>query len=248
MGRTFNSEVIVVRTLRYREADSLVTFVSPQHGRIGAIAKGARKTSSRRGGRLQPITRLNAQFHPGRTLATVTQVESIDVYRGIKGSLLKVVTAEAGCELAMLLMQEEQPAPDTYQTLVDFLGGLDQGLDEESLGRLVAAELALLADAGFRPTLEHCAGCRTSTLLETFSYGRGGLLCASCSEHEAGAFRIQPPLSMRIRDLARGDGLTTPTRHDEAASAIVDGFITFHIGSSLRSYPIVKHLFTVQGG
>src|SRR3954447_11761581 len=83
----FKTEAVVLRSIRYGEADRILHLYSRDHGRIGAIAKGARRVKSRLGGRLEPLARVNLVLRQGRgDLATVTGVDTVDAHPGLRES------------------------------------------------------------------------------------------------------------------------------------------------------------------
>src|SRR5436190_11607970 len=85
MPGSFKSEAIVLRSIRYGEADRILHLYTPDHGRLGAIAKGARRARSRFGARLEPFFHVDAVLHEGRSeLLTVTGVDTIATHGALR--------------------------------------------------------------------------------------------------------------------------------------------------------------------
>ncbi len=76
----YRDEAVVLRTHKLGEADRIITLLTRQHGRVRAVAKGVRRTTSRWGSRLEPFTHVDLQLAEGRNLDTITQAETIDPF------------------------------------------------------------------------------------------------------------------------------------------------------------------------
>jgi DNA repair protein RecO (recombination protein O) len=119
----YRAEGVVLRTHKLGEADRIVTLLTREHGRVRAVAKGVRRTTSRIGGRLEPFNHVDVQMYTGRTLDGVTQVETLAAYgAGLSGDYARWTTGQAMLETAERLTPEEgQPALQQFLLLV---GGL----------------------------------------------------------------------------------------------------------------------------
>lgn len=199
-GKTFKTEAVILRSIRYGEADRILHLYSPTHGRQGAIAKGVRKPRSRFGGRLEPFFRLNLVLHRGRgDLATVSAAETIQGFPALRASGEALTAAAQACDSVLRLLDSTDPNPPAYNLLCRYLLLLDTvaaadrgegGSDEEGrAGRALAFRLKLVLAAGFAPELAACAGCGSREHLEGFSGAAGGVVCASC---QSGAFTLLP--------------------------------------------------------
>src|SRR5207302_2274538 len=82
--RLYRDQGVVLRTIRLGEADRIVTLVTEGHGKVRAVAKGVRKTKSRFGGRLEPLSHVSMLLYEGRELDIVTQAEALDHFRVIR--------------------------------------------------------------------------------------------------------------------------------------------------------------------
>src|SRR5450432_335708 len=77
----YRDEAVVLRVHKLGESDRIVTLLTRRHGRVRAVAKGVRRTTSKFGARLEPFGHIDVQIAEGRgTLSTVAQVEGIDLY------------------------------------------------------------------------------------------------------------------------------------------------------------------------
>ncbi len=189
MSRSVKTEAVVLRSLRFGEADRILHLYSAQEGRIGAIAKGARRPRSRFGGRLEPFFRLNLVLYRGRgDLATVTSASTIDGYGRLRSSGDAIGAAARGCDAVLRLLDAAEPNRPAYNLLCRYLGILDaEGGGGADLGTALAFRLKLALAAGFSPELASCARCGEAEHLTGFSGAAGGVVCSSC---EMGSFGL----------------------------------------------------------
>jgi DNA repair protein RecO (recombination protein O) len=189
-GTTLKTEAVVLRSIRYGEADRILHLYSADRGRIGAIAKGARRPKSRFGGRLEPFFRLNLILHEGRgDLLTVTGVATVDGYPRLRASGPALNAAARACDAVLRLLDSPDPNPPAYNLLCRYLAILDDPAAERGarLETALAFRLKLALAAGFAPELAACASCGESDHLTGFSGAAGGVVCAGC---EAGSFPL----------------------------------------------------------
>jgi DNA repair protein RecO (recombination protein O) len=185
----FKTEAVVLRSIRYGEADRVLHLYSSTRGRIGAIAKGSRRPRSRFGGRLEPFFRLDLVLHEGRgELATVTSAATLDGYPRLRESGPALDAAGRGCDAVLRLFDAAESNPAAYNVLCRYLALLDgQGSPEPGLGTALAFRLKLTLAAGFVPELASCARCGEVDGLVGFSGAAGGVVCGAC---EGGAFEL----------------------------------------------------------
>ncbi|HET7177825.1 MAG TPA: DNA repair protein RecO, partial [Solirubrobacterales bacterium] len=125
-GKTLKTEAIVLRSIRYGEADRILHLYSAARGRIGAIAKGARRPRSRFGGRLEPFFRLDLVLHEGRgELLTVTGAATVDGYPRLRSSGPALTAAARACDAVLRLLDSVEPNPPAYNLLCRYLALLD---------------------------------------------------------------------------------------------------------------------------
>ena len=126
MPGILKTEAVVLRSIRFGEADRILHLYSTARGRIGAIAKGARRPRSRFGGRLEPFFRLDLVLHEGRgDLATVTSAATVDGYPSLRSSGPALAAAARGCDAVLRLLDAADPNPPAYNLLCRYLSLLD---------------------------------------------------------------------------------------------------------------------------
>jgi DNA repair protein RecO (recombination protein O) len=176
----YRDQGVVLRTWKLGEADRIIVLATAGHGKVRAVAKGVRKTKSRLGGRLEPLTNVNLLMYEGRELDIVSQVETIDHFRAIREDLERMTDAMALLEVVDQVAQEREANPRLYQMLVGAL----RSLAEIRAPLLVPAFFwKLLSLEGAHPLLGQCATCGLSGAevdLVAFDLTEGGALCRSC--------------------------------------------------------------------
>ena len=190
MAGSFKTEAVVLRSIRFGEADRILHLYSAERGRIGAIAKGARKPRSRFGGRLEPFFRLDLVLHEGRgDLSTVTSAETRDGYGHLRSDGDALGAAARGCDAVLRLLDAAEPNPPAYSLLCRYLEVLDRRAavgEESGLPAALSFRLKLALTAGFAPELASCARCGERDHLSGFSGAAGGVVCPSCERDSFG--------------------------------------------------------------
>jgi DNA repair protein RecO (recombination protein O) len=185
---SFKTEAVVLRSIRFGEADRILHLYSAERGRIGAIAKGARKPRSRFGGRLEPFFRLSLVLYEGRSeLLTVTAAETLAGHPRLREHAGALDGAARACEAVARVFDDGDPHAGVYHLLANELALLDHEPARASRANALAFRLKLLLAAGFAPQLAACASCGERDHLAGFSGAAGGVVCAAC---EASAFPL----------------------------------------------------------
>lgn len=185
-SRAVKTEAVVLRSMRYGEADRILHMYTPHRGRVGAIAKGVRRARSRFGGRLEPFFRLHVELHEGRgELLTVTGAQTIDGHARLRGDARALDAAARACDAVGRLFETSEPHPGVFNLLCRQLALLDAGAGGHASA--LAFRLKLLLAAGLAPQLAACASCGEQEHLVGFSGAAGGVVCSAC---EAGSFPL----------------------------------------------------------
>ncbi len=188
MPGSFKTEAIVLRSIRYGEADRILHLYSRERGRIGAVAKGVRRPKSRFGGRLEPLFRVGLILHEGRgELHTVTSVETVHPHSALREDREALARATEACVAVLRLFDSAEPNVPAYNLLCHELALLDSSPAVAGRAQALAFRLKLLLAAGFVPELAACASCGEREHLGAFSATAGGVVCAAC---EAGSFSL----------------------------------------------------------
>ena len=225
------TEAVVLRSMRYGEADRILHLYTPEHGRMSAIAKGSRRPNSRFGGRLEPFFRLHMDLHEGRSeLLTVTGAETVEGYRHLRTNARALDAAARACDAVGRLFETSEGHPAVFNLLCNALSLLDREPSQAGPARALAFRLKLLVAAGLTPRLAACVSCGGSTSLTRFTGAGGGMLCEDCwssatleESQRAGAFPLgEEAMRFMALSLSRAlaeapDGTPTALRQVERA-------------------------------
>jgi DNA repair protein RecO (recombination protein O) len=203
-SRTAKTEAVVLRSIRFGEADCVLHLYTLAKGRVGAIAKGVRKTKSRFGARLEPFSHVELLLHEGRgELHTVRGADLIRSHERSRSDGYRLAVGHIGLESMLRLFVEQeanQPAFHALTRFLDLLDDVEATLPAQpALDPLVLSfQLKLVWLSGYLPHLTGCAACGEEKPLVGFSARAGGSVCASC---EAGAVPISPEGFVGLRAL-----------------------------------------------
>ena len=213
--RSIKTEALVMGSMRLGDADRIVRLYTRERGRVSAVAKGVRRALSRIGGRLEPFSVVHVVLHPGRSLYTVTGVETIRAMAEMREALFRIEAGGRLMEAASRLLAGEESNPGAFNLLVRTVGRLARAQDAAEAQLVEVSGVAkLILLQGFAPELTCCVSCGRETDLVAFSPGDGGAVCGACLSssapqgREAGgeclhAFRtlLECPLGELPRDL-----------------------------------------------
>lgn len=185
MTKLYTVDALVIKGYDYGEADKILTLYTREQGKVQAIAKGVRKPTSRIRGGVQLFTHSRMLLYRGRTLDTVTQAESQEVFAGIREDLIRLTCASYISELLDAAVPDREPNQRIFILTLMCLGLL-LGDDPELSIRLY--EMRLLHLLGYRPSLTNCNVCHNSLEGSLFklSAETGGLVCKNCSAEISG--------------------------------------------------------------
>ena len=223
---------MVLRTVPLGEADRIVTLMTEGHGRVRAVAKGIRRTTSKFGSRLEPTTHVAVQLYLGRELDTITQAETITHMTNTRDDLHRFSRANVMLETVDQVSPEREPNPPLYKMLVGGLTSLD---DADAPLVLAGFLLKLLALEGFQPQLDECVACGSTSNLVAFDVDDGGLRCAN----DRRGIAVDPEAVFLMRQMLGGElvaALQEPASAATAeAEAVAVGLVEHHIERRLKA-------------
>lgn len=247
----YRDDAVVLRVHKLGEADRIITLLTRRHGRVRAVGKGVRRTSSRFGARLEPGSHIDVQLYtrlpegqsaPGgrRGLDVVQQTESLDPFGAqLANDYRRWTSASAILETAERLTEEGEPALRLYLLVVGALRALTGREHEPSL-ILDAYFIRAMSNAGWEPALRECAKCGAPGPHAAFNVPAGGSVCDAC--RPPGSARPQQRTVELMSALLSGDwpvaDASDPIVRREA-SGLVAAHLQWHLERGLRSLPLV---------
>lgn len=234
---TYRDTGIVLRTHKLGEADRIVTLLTKNRGRVRAVVRGVRKTSSKYGARLEPFGYVDFQCFEGRSLDTVTQVESLAAFGAeLSTDYARWTTGQVMVETAEKLSGEEgEPDPKLFLLLVSGLRALAE--NRHSYGLILDSFLLRsLAGGGWQPSFDQCAQCGVPGPHRAFNQELGGAICVDC--RVSGSVVPVAGTMELLSALLAGDWETAEAsdgRQRRDAAGLVAGYTQWHLEHNLRS-------------
>jgi DNA repair protein RecO (recombination protein O) len=242
-GRSYKTEAVVLRSFRFGEADRVLHLYTLERGRVGAMAKGVRRTKSRFGARLEPLSHVELILHEGRgELQTVTGTDLIRPHQAVRDDSHRLGVGLVGAEAMLRLFTEQERNPRAFRALTRFLDVLD-GMEPGQQTRpaleplALSFQLKLLWLSGYLPHVTSCAECGSTDRLVGYSPRAGGAVCAACGQGTIalspdGLSGIETLLSLPLADAGRA-GLTP--RGAREALQVITASHEYHGGFQLRT-------------
>jgi DNA repair protein RecO (recombination protein O) len=200
VSELYRDEGVVLRTYRLGESDRIVVILTAEHGKVRAVAKGVRKTKSKFGARLEPMSHVKLLLYRGRELDIVSQAESVEPLAPMLSSLDRASQGMAAIEAVDQLALDREPNPRLYRMVVGVLRTI---AGRPSPMNVPAFYWKLLAAEGLEPQLDECVRCgghEPDVQLVAFDLDEGGVLCRSCRSGTS----ISPAALAIMRDLLGG--------------------------------------------
>jgi len=236
---TYETDAIVLRTIRYSEADNIIALLTKQRGRVSAIAKGARKAKSRLGGRLQPGVHVRLTLHEGRgDLHAVRGASLIEPNAGLWADSYRLLAAGALLETTLRALPEDDPYDDVYNLTIRAVSLLAQATPASTAPRLDPLVLSyrakLLVAVGLVPQLGSCVSCGSRGALTAFSAHQGGTLCEDCGGGQAvSGAAVDVFRQLLARPMA--DAAPVAPGIAEELENLIGSVLREHLGVELRS-------------
>lgn len=173
----YRDTAVVLRTYKLGESDRIVVLMTEGRGKVRAVAKGVRKTKSKFGARLEPMSHVSLLLSEGRELDIVSQAESVESLAPLHADLDHMTRGIAVLEAVDQMALDREPNPQLYRMLV----GVLRTIAERPSALVVPAFYwKLLSAEGVRPELDTCVRCGEAESLVAFDVDQGGVLCRAC--------------------------------------------------------------------
>ena len=244
-SRLYRTPAVILKRTDLGEADRIVTFFSRDVGKIRAVAKGVRRTTSRSAGHLEPFTLSDVMFAVGRELDVISQADTLEAFREIREDLELTTHAYYLAEVVDLLTEDRLENRAVFDTLVEGLRSLRATPDPRMV--LIVFHLRLLEALGYRPELRECVNCRATIEPNRnhFSALLGGVLCPACGPREPTARDIGTSALKLLRFVQQARGqraVSVPPEVGREAEALLRDYAEHIVERRLRSPALIARV------
>lgn len=241
-----SSEAIVLRKIDYQEADRIITFLTPDHGKLSGIAKGAKRIRSRVGPSLEVLTHGQLVYfdRPGKGLVSINHFDILASFRRVREDLIRSSSCQYLAELIIHFIPEREAAPEVFSLLLKAMHGIAGSRDPEAILRIF--EIRFLSLAGFAPKMDACVLCGRTDGVFGFSMKEGGLVCASCGRSDTGG-RVSKGVLLFWRqalfmDTEKMDRIRLQGRLNTELKGFVHRYFLHLLGREIRSYNFLERV------
>lgn len=233
----FRTEGLVLSTRRFSEADKMVNIFSPTHGRLEAIAKGARKSGSRLAGRLEPFNVGRFLIFRGKSIPIITQVEVEKFFPRLTSSQPEMSYGLEALFVASKVLDKEQPEAKLYQLTLAYL----DYLEKEGVNKSVwlAYRLKVLAFLGYQLNFSYCFKCRKELSNGAwFDWGKGRMFDENCLESEEAFYLSQPKFLSQLLYSRFSDLEEASSELIEEAKDFTEKLFSYFLQLELKELPL----------
>ena len=178
---------LVLRQVRYKEADRILTLLTAEQGKLTVKARGALRKGSRMGAASQALCYSEFTLFGNRGRWTADEGSSLEQFLGLREDISQLALGNYFAEILDTVCPEEQPAGPALQLALNALYALSRGVYGPEHVKAVF-ELRLLCLEGFQPEVAVCGVCgREDPDGPMFSPASGMVHCAGCAPGAEGA-------------------------------------------------------------
>jgi DNA repair protein RecO (recombination protein O) len=242
------AEGIVIRTIDYGESNKILTLFTREFGKVGVMARGAKKPKSRLASTTQLFTCGFFLFQKSTKLGTLQQAEIVKPLKAIQSDIVKTAYAAYFVELLDKSTEERVSSPAIYEFLYYSLVYLDEGIDEQILKFIF--EIKMLILLGIGPHVNGCKSCGSMEGKFAFSNKEGGLLCQRCSRIDPRAIHISEQTAKLLRvfyyiDMKRLGNVSVKQETKDELEQVISKYYDDYSGLHLKSKKFLNHLHTL---
>lgn len=242
MAATYRVRALALRKTKLGESDLIVTLLAADGCQIRAVAKGARKTKSRFGARLEPFSVADLMLSPGRSLEIVTEAETVTSHDALRSDYDRLRAASVIVDFLDKVSVECQAEERLFALATATLDAIEIAAIGD-LRSLVATFLVKgMAMQGYRPQLAACACCAAATDREDvrFSLAAGGVVCPACAGADLSVVPVAADVPVVIDALLRTKladiaALGVPEAAMNDTFRLVKTFVSYHLPARMKA-------------
>lgn len=238
-------EGIIIRTTNYGETNKIVTIYSREWGKVGVMARGAKKPNSRLAAVTQLFTYGYFLVQRSSGLGTLQQGEMISSLRAIREDIFLTAYASYIVDLTDKSTDDRKPNPFLFELVHQTLNLINEGYDAEILMNIF--EMKMLNPLGLYPILNQCAICGNTEGHFSFSIREGGLLCHRCLEKDPYHLKISSATVRLLRlfyylDLSRLGNISVKSETKAELKKVISTYYDEYSGLNLKTKKFLKQM------
>lgn len=243
-------EGIVIRTTDYGETNKIITIFTREMGKVGVMARGAKKPSSRLTSSTQLFTYGHFLFQKSSGLGALQQGETISSMRGIREDIFLTAYASYIAELLDKSTEQREPNPFLFELFSQTLQLLNEGVDPDIL--LHIFEMKIVNVLGLYPQLDSCVNCSSKDGTFHFSIRENGFICHRCFEIDPYRLQISQGAAKLLRlfyyfDLERLGKVTVKPETKAEIKTVIDSYYNEYSGLFLKSKKFLDQIESLRG-
>lgn len=238
-------EGIIIRTTNYGETNKIVTIYSREWGKVGVMARGAKKPNSRLSAVTQLFTYGYFLVQKSSGLGTLQQGEMISSFRSIKEDIFLTAYASYIVDLTDKATDDRKPNPFLFELIYQTINLINEGYDAEILVNIF--EMKMLNTIGLYPVLNQCTMCENTEGHFSFSIREGGLLCHRCLERDPYHLKISPATVKLLRlfyylDLSRLGSISVKPETKAELKMVISTYYDEYSGLNLKTKKFLNQM------
>jgi DNA repair protein RecO (recombination protein O) len=231
-------EGIVIRTTDYGETNKIITIFTREWGKIGVMARGAKKPNSRLSSVTQLFTHGYFLVQRGSGLGSLQQGEIATSLRSIGEDIFLTAYASYIVELTDKCTDEKKPNPFHFELLLQTLNYMNEGYEPDILMNIY--EMKMLNVMGLYPVLNQCSVCGSTDGHFSFSIREGGFICHRCLEKDRYHYKLSPATVKLLRlfyyfDLSRLGNISVKAETKAELKNVIDSYYEEYSGLHLKT-------------
>ena len=242
-------EGIIIRTTNYGETNKIVTIYTREWGKVGVMARGAKKPSSRLAAVTQPFTYGYFLVQRSTGLGSLQQGEMISSMRSIREDIFLTAYASYIVDLTDKAVDDRKPNPFLFELLFQTLNFINEGYDAEIIVNIF--EMKMLNSLGLYPVLNQCAICKNTDGHFSFSIREGGLICHRCLEKDPYHYKISAATVKLLRlfyyiDLTRLGNISVKPETKAELKKVITAYYDEYSGLHLKTKRFLNQMAKLE--
>ncbi len=239
-----DSEAFLLHKTEYGEADYILSLFTKDFGKIKGIAKYAKKSRKRFGGRLEPFLHLRVRFRekPGG-IKFIEDSETIRAFSTLMEDISLFICGSFVLENVEILLPEEDPNENIFNLLKETLSDLDS--KKIPSNAILRFQLSLLTLSGYEPNFDFCSVCKRSIEDDSyFSIQKGGTICDECKKNKINGYRISKDFLHARKNWMKGHQNFPEQKLDQPFDYInlLVKFTQYRTGKEIKSSKFLEEL------